>query len=81
MPQVRAKFTVTKVSKVSWNPSMVEVELSPVCADGIPENERFHKYTPAGTLRMSIDNPPAADVFLLGASFYVDFTPVEAPKA
>ena len=49
----------------------------PVSVGEIPENQRYHKYTPSGSIEISITNPPASDVFLPGKSFYVDFTAVE----
>jgi hypothetical protein len=75
MEKVRAKFKVDSITR-SQNPG-VSVKLYPVCADGIPENERYHKYTPSGSLEMYIDNPPAAEFFEIGKQFYVDFTKAE----
>lgn len=71
--KVRAKFKVTKVSQVDWNPAIRVIELSAVSADGIPEHERFHKYTPAGSMSLTIDNPAAAEAFQLGKVMDVDF--------
>jgi hypothetical protein len=78
---VRAKFRVTKVSAVDWNPEVRIVELSAVCADGVPENERYHRYTPSGSVSLTIDNPPAAVEFDLGKEFYLDFSPAPKPEA
>ena len=72
---VRAKFRVISVEDFGYTK---KVKLSPVQADDIPENQKFHKYTPSGSLEMSIDNPPAADQFKPGKDFYVDFTEVES---
>lgn len=74
---VRAKFKVSSIKHVDWNPDVRVVELHAVTADGIPENERYHKYTPNGTIQITIDNPPAAEAFKLGNAYYVDFTPVD----
>jgi hypothetical protein len=74
---VRAKFTVQSITQhAGWKDARV-VRLSPVAADGIPENERYHKYTPSGSIELTIDNPAASGQFELGKSFYVDFTPAE----
>lgn len=56
-----------------------EVKLTAVTADGIPENERFHKYTPSGSITLSVDNPIAFAALKeqLGKSLYVDFTPAD----
>lgn len=44
----------------------------------IPEDQRFMKATPSGTIEMLVDNPAALEQFKIGESYYVDFTP--APK-
>ena len=71
---VRAKFKVQTVEH--YEGAYRRVKLQAVSDDGIPENKRYHKYTPNGTIELSIDNPPASDVFAPGMSFYVDFTAV-----
>lgn len=71
---VRAKFRVSSVTDFGFTK---QVKLVAVSDDGIPENQRYHKATPSGTLEMTIDNPPASDQFAPGREFYVDFTPVE----
>ena len=71
---VRAKFTVQSITQ--FRHAKV-VKLSAVTDDGIPENERYHKYTPQGLIELTIDNPPAADQFEVDKAFYVDFTPAE----
>jgi hypothetical protein len=50
----------------------------------IPEDQRFQKATPWGTIEMQIDNPAALEQLKPGKSYYVDFTPVpemEKPAA
>ncbi len=75
---VRGKFRVTSIKHVDWNPEVRVIELMAVSNDGTPENDRFHKFTPSGTITMTVDNPPAAEQLKLGHAFYVDFTPVES---
>ena len=41
-----------------------------------PDNKTWAKYTPAGTLEMTIDNPDAFDMFKLGQAYRVTFTEV-----
>jgi hypothetical protein len=41
-------------------------------------NKSWAKYTPAGYIELSIDNPAAVERFQLGQAYYVDFT--EAPR-
>jgi hypothetical protein len=71
---VRAKFRVYSVTDFGVSK---QVKLVPVMDDGIPENERYHKYTPNGSIEMTIDNPPASSQFTPGKYFYVDFTPAD----
>jgi hypothetical protein len=73
MDKVRGKFQVQSITRHAWSKSSVEVELRAVCNDGTPENERFHQATPSGTVKMVIDNPPAAEFFELGKFVYADF--------
>jgi hypothetical protein len=72
---VRAKFVVAGINQQSKTSK--QITLSAVTTDDTPENQRFHKYTPSGTITMQVDNPPAADAFEFGKAFYVDFTPAE----
>lgn len=37
------------------------------------EDRAFWKYTPSGHLEMTIDNPPATDMFEIGRDYYVTF--------
>lgn len=72
---VRAKFRVDAVKQVHWNKDVRVVELTAVYDDGTPENQRYAKATPSGSISLTIDNPPAAAQFELGKVFYLDFTP------
>ena len=68
---VRAKF---KVSAVTAMEHSTVVKLGAVCADEVPENQRYHKHTPAGSLEITVTNPAAANQFAPGKVFYLDFT-------
>ncbi|HUI28688.1 MAG TPA: hypothetical protein VLX91_00625 [Candidatus Acidoferrales bacterium] len=72
---VRAKCRVTKVTKTVEGSECVS--LVAVYDDGIEENKRFAKATPAGSIELWVDNPPASDYLKLGEYFYVDFTKCE----
>ena len=72
---VRAKFTVSAITTRQWGS---EVELTCQYDQSIPEDQRFQKATPSGSIKMQIDNPSALEVFTLGSQFYADFT--QAPK-
>ena len=71
---VRAKFTVVAITDRGWSK---EVELACQYDQSVPEDQRFQKATPSGSIRMQIDNPAALEQFKLGKSFYADFTQVE----
>lgn len=57
------------------------ISMSPVYGNGDPEHEntKFWAASPSGKLELGIINAAAADLFEVGAEYYVDFTP--APKA
>jgi hypothetical protein len=81
---VRAKFQCLEIKHhhVPHDPAAqsqsvnVEVRLVPVYGDG-SDNASWSKWTPCGELKMTITNPPAAEAFDIGKSYYLDFIPVE----
>lgn len=74
---VRGKFILQSITKHSCNYSTAQTfEFGAVCDNSTEENKKFAKYTPSGTLRMIVDNPPAQAFFELGKSYYLDFTEV-----
>ena len=73
---VRAKFKVMSVTESEGG--LKSARLHPVTS-GSPENSEFYKWTPGGSIDLSTMNPAAADQFVPGREFYVDFIP--APKA
>jgi len=85
---VRAKFKVDSITLFAWPEGAGQVSLSPVFAsqpgvDGnaCEENHIFGKYTPSGSVVMSIHNPaalkPFQDALNEKRPLYVDFTPAE----
>lgn len=74
---VRGKFQVNKVSQVNWNKDVRVIELQALMDSTTEENRRFAKFTPSGTITMTIDNPSASDYLAIGKKFYVDFTEAE----
>lgn len=77
MDRVRAKFRCYSIEHFSQEPGgSRRVKLAPVYPGQNPteEDKAFWKYTPSGTLEMTIDNPPAADMFEIGKVYYLDFT-------
>lgn len=49
------------------------VELVPVNGKG---NEDWSRWTPSGSLKLTITNPEAVKQFEVGKDYFVDFTPV-----
>jgi hypothetical protein len=72
---VRAKMVVTeKLDRwQTWNGGQKQsvVKLSAVTGEA---NKTWAKYTPSGSIELSIDNPEAVDAFKLGESYFVDFS-------
>lgn len=69
MEKVRAKFKCDQVTQ--YDGGAGEVKLSAVTS-GSEENKQFWKYTPAGDLKMHIDNPAALETFEPGQEYYLD---------
>ena len=44
---------------------------------GSVENDSFFRWTPSGSIFMSVVDPATAARFEVGKEFYVDFTPAE----
>jgi hypothetical protein len=76
---VRCKFIVTekKENLDGSHQSSFTVIMNPVTS-GSPENEMFYKYTPGGSLVLSIVNQAAADELAVGSPYYLDITRVES---
>lgn len=71
---VRAKFKVASIEKPTEETATVR--LAPVVG-GSPENDEFYKWTPSGSIELSTINAAAAEQFVEGKEFFVDFTPAE----
>ena len=75
---VRAKFKVNSITRQQhWDASKGEIQtikLAPV-SSGSDENKSFYASTPTGTIELGTVNADAAQQFVLGGEFYVDFTP------
>lgn len=68
---MRAKFRCNSVSDTG---TYIQAQLGAVADDGTPENERYHKYTPSGSLTITIDNPALSEFFTPQNFYYLDFT-------
>ena len=73
MKQVRAKFKV--IGKERYGMNGHKIELWPAYGDS-DENKEFFKTTPSGQIILQTVNDSAADQFLVGYEYYVDFTEV-----
>lgn len=70
---VRAKFFVKKIEYYTDNSR--QVVLAPVYSqDPNHENKQFWDAAPNGELTMIINNPRAAEFFIAGREYYIDFT-------
>jgi hypothetical protein len=69
--QTRGKFQCNSVTTFAQGTGR-EYQFYAVCNDGTPENDRFHKYTPSGSIKIIVDNPNIT--FEPGKVYYVDFT-------
>ena len=69
---VRAKFKVMSVKHHEGDQAMIELS-----AIHGADNRTWSKWTPNGTLTMTVTNPAATAQFVPGACVFLDFT--EAP--
>jgi len=82
---IRAKFVVSKLSKIRANNSQgqpgfgFEVTMYPVAGgpNATEEDKAFWSATPSGEIRMGIINAAAGQQFEPGDAWYVDFTKAE----
>lgn len=74
---IRAKFRCNNEINTKYGPDAGHTtrayEFTAVYDDGTPENQRFAKSTPSGTLKIAVDNPDVT--FEPGKLYYLDFNP------
>jgi hypothetical protein len=73
----RAKFlcrTESTVKHAGFEPQR-EYDFTAVMDDGLPEHERYAKYTPVGTLKITVTNDAVS--FTPGTYYYLDITEAE----
>ncbi len=73
---IRAKFRCTQETKHIYRSESRTYKFEAIYDSEIPEDVRFAKATPTGSLEMTVDNPSAR--FVIGDYYYLDFTPVDA---
>jgi hypothetical protein len=74
---VRAKFRLmmkTEAANIPGATLKFETMYDPEC----PEDDRYCRATPSGTLEMRVDNPDVLQRLKLGAIYYLTFT--EGPE-
>lgn len=77
----RAKMVVQSVEKFTNVDSIKATPVSgkgPYGPQGESEDNTFARYTPSGSLQLSITNPDLVGKIQPGDTFYVDFTKVES---
>ena len=68
---VKAKF---RVNSITIRENLHEVELGAVYGKDGSDNAEWSKYTPSGTIKMSITNPEAYNQFEIGREYFITFT-------
>jgi len=72
---MRAKLRLTDITDFGENVSK-RVRFACIYDATIPDDQRFQKATPSGTVELYVDNKEALSGMKVGASYYVDFTEV-----
>ena len=72
---VRGKFTLTQMTQGAGQTGR-SLTFSPQYDPNLPEDQKYAKATPSGSLTMYVDNPPALEQLVLGKAYYLDLTPV-----
>lgn len=73
---MRAKMIVESVERFQQSSrlKMRCVSANSYPADGLHEDNVFSKFTPSGSLEMTIPNPALIGVLQPGEAYYLDFT-------
>ena len=68
---VKAKLYVSEITRQASCPDQVQVKLAAVTRGDA--NKQWSEATPSASFSMSINNPEAGAMFVLGQEFYVTF--------
>lgn len=75
---VKARMTCETINHTRWAKT---VTLKPVySSDPADPNFSYSQATPSGSIELTITNPAAADAFVVGSTYDVDFTLYVAPE-
>lgn len=86
MTTMRAKFQIHSVAfnlDHKGEKASETLGMSPVCKsggypeDGLDEDNTYAKWSPSGSLSLTITNPALWGQFKPGQKFYLDFSPAE----
>lgn len=77
---MRAKFQINSVEQQLGGAE--KLTLGAVCSKGFgpngeSEDNTYARYTPQGSLTLTVNNPSLLGQFKPGEKFYLDFTPAE----
>ena len=78
---MRAKMKIESVERFDTSERL---KMRPVCkpggypADGSDEDNTFAKFSPSGSLELTITNPNLIGKFNPGEAYYLDFTKAES---
>jgi hypothetical protein len=79
---MRAKMQVSSVESFQGGAEKVNYSCvtgtAPFGPNGESEDNTFARYSPSGTLTITITNPDLKGTIQPGQKFYVDFTPADA---
>ena len=75
--KMRAKFVVQKIDTpwlLAERLTLSAVTDAPFDGDGNSEDNTYSKWTPDGTLKITVTNPALVGTFKEGEKYYLDFT-------
>ena len=83
MPKMRAKMELIEVRKDSDTQETLSfravAKSTSYPADGSDEDNTYAKFSPAGSVSLTVANPALLGGFEAKERYYIDFTPVGAP--
>lgn len=75
--RIRAKFRCTSETKTFYGgPDSRTYKFDAMYDPEIPEDLRYARATPTGTLEMTVDNPSAQ--FTVGSFYFLEFVPCDS---
>jgi hypothetical protein len=81
---MRAKMRIASIKKFGDQESLffnAVAKDGPYPSDGSDEDNTFAKFSPSGSLQLTVANPALVGKYAEGDTFYLDFVPVEPKPA